>query len=107
MPLGARLSFFRDAAAYFTGEHAIRLKFIRSNDGIRDCDLSDGSDDWRLPADAPIYLTNFESIREGKVDPRLFTGASLDEGDILRRSEERRVGKECVSTGRSRWSPDH
>src|SRR3546814_8337060 len=23
----------------------------------------------------------------------------------LRRSEERRVGKECVSTGRSRWSP--
>src|SRR3546814_19074621 len=23
----------------------------------------------------------------------------------LKRSEERRVGKECVSTGRSRWSP--
>src|SRR3546814_2247938 len=23
------------------------------------------------------------------------------------RSEERRVGKECVSTCRSRWSPDH
>src|SRR3546814_10838602 len=34
-------------------------------------------------------------------------------GDIARanilaaRSEERRVGKECVSTCRSRWSPDH
>src|SRR3546814_15243502 len=25
----------------------------------------------------------------------------------VRRSEERRVGKECVSTGRSRWSPYH
>src|SRR3546814_12382593 len=25
----------------------------------------------------------------------------------IRRSEERRVGKECVSTGRSRWSPYH
>src|SRR3546814_19473642 len=25
----------------------------------------------------------------------------------LARSEERRVGKECVSTCRSRWSPDH
>src|SRR3546814_12898266 len=25
----------------------------------------------------------------------------------LNRSEERRVGKECVSTCRSRWSPDH
>src|SRR3546814_16079036 len=23
------------------------------------------------------------------------------------RSEERRVGNECVSTGKSRWSPDH
>src|SRR3546814_16868599 len=27
--------------------------------------------------------------------------------DLLRRSEERRVGKECVSTFRSRWSPYH
>src|SRR3546814_5087171 len=26
---------------------------------------------------------------------------------IEARSEERRVGKECVSTCRSRWSPDH
>src|SRR3546814_17654906 len=25
----------------------------------------------------------------------------------MARSEERRVGKECVSTGSSRWSPDH
>src|SRR3546814_9526851 len=28
-------------------------------------------------------------------------------GRALRRSEERRVGKECVSTCRSRWSPYH
>src|SRR3546814_5725906 len=28
-----------------------------------------------------------------------------DDGDV--RSEERRVGKECVSTCRSRWSPYH
>src|SRR3546814_20296053 len=26
--------------------------------------------------------------------------------DVVPRSEERRVGKECVSTGRCRWSPD-
>src|SRR3546814_18863227 len=32
---------------------------------------------------------------------------NLDEGDVLFRSEERRVGKECVSTCRSRWSPYH
>src|SRR3546814_5967364 len=28
-------------------------------------------------------------------------------GNTLARSEERRVGKECVSTCRSRWSPYH
>ena len=26
---------------------------------------------------------------------------------LMRRSEERRVGKECVTTCRSRWSPYH
>src|SRR3546814_11429635 len=33
----------------------------------------------------------------------------LDDRDALPiwRSEERRVGKECVSTCRSRWSPSH
>src|SRR3546814_2140789 len=29
------------------------------------------------------------------------------EKDLVERSEERRVGKECVSTCRSRWSPYH
>src|SRR3546814_14414339 len=28
-------------------------------------------------------------------------------GSVMPRSEERRVGKECVSTCRSRWSPYH
>src|SRR3546814_9794949 len=27
-------------------------------------------------------------------------------GELLSRSEERRVGKECVSTSRTRWAPD-
>src|SRR3546814_12218007 len=34
-------------------------------------------------------------------------GWSPDEDPILQRSEERRVGKECVSTCRSGWSPIH
>src|SRR3546814_17452860 len=38
-------------------------------------------------------------------------GAQVHAGDVLARipvrSEERRVGKECVSTCRSRWSPYH
>src|SRR3546814_20245863 len=31
----------------------------------------------------------------------------LGEAFLELRSEERRVGKECVSTCRSRWAPDH
>src|SRR3546814_20347008 len=35
-------------------------------------------------------------------------GAAMMKGEFVhRRSEERRVGKECVSTCRSRWSPYH
>src|SRR3546814_15763494 len=34
------------------------------------------------------------------------TSADADSADAVR-SEERRVGKECVSTCRSRWSPYH
>src|SRR3546814_14376544 len=34
-------------------------------------------------------------------------GSPAGETDARRRSEERRVGKECVSTCRSRWSPYH
>src|SRR3546814_2376559 len=37
-------------------------------------------------------------------DPRVFTLSIHEDG---RRSEERRVGTECVSTCRSRWSPYH
>src|SRR3546814_17801394 len=33
--------------------------------------------------------------------------AGIDNEGLGKRSEERRVGKECVSTCRSRWSPYH
>src|SRR3546814_16059760 len=41
----------------------------------------------------------------GMVERRHGIAATRDRGQ--RRSEERRVGKECVSTCRSRWSPYH
>src|SRR3546814_8050702 len=34
-------------------------------------------------------------------------GGPAGSGQVLMRSEERRVGQECVSTCRSRWSPYH
>src|SRR3546814_2625585 len=39
------------------------------------------------------------------IEKRFFD--SLNEPNSSLRSEERRVGKECVSTCRSRWSPYH
>src|SRR3546814_5177926 len=39
--------------------------------------------------------------------PRLVLLQQRVELTLKRRSEERRVGKECVSTCRSRWSPYH
>src|SRR3546814_14323603 len=35
------------------------------------------------------------------------TQIAADQLEAVERSEERRVGKECVSTCRSRWSPYH
>src|SRR3546814_13243199 len=46
-------------------------------------------------ADQPRTLRNEQNAARGAVK------------DIGHRSEERRVGKECVSTCRSRWSPYH
>src|SRR3546814_14533828 len=47
--------------------------------------------------------------RRALVDRRLDQTLDLVELRLVDdgRSEERRVGKECVSTGRSRWSPEH
>src|SRR3546814_16774573 len=45
----------------------------------------------------------------GGVDPqrRLVVSSWQDEAGSDVRSDERRVGKECVSTCRSRWAPYH
>src|SRR3546814_16641338 len=42
-----------------------------------------------------------------KRDDRLISQIDLPPTLLSLRSEERRVGKECVSTCRSRWSPYH
>ncbi len=65
IPLGVRQEFIRDA-----GMLGITVKFIRR---IEECDDPAG-----------IYLTNYETIRDGKLDPTLFTVASLDEASCLR-----------------------
>src|SRR3546814_14504753 len=53
-------------------------------------------------------VTSKPVIKDGQIqkDENGYT-ETYDEFHTVKRSEERRVGKECVSTCRSRWSPDH
>lgn len=86
-PLGVRQEFRRDgmlegeqweAKAKELGldieairaEFGVRFKFIRTPEEM------DGEHDF--------YLTNYESIRDGKLDPNLFSVVSLDEASVLR-----------------------
>jgi hypothetical protein len=65
LPLDVRLEFARDAAML-----GVETQFIQTTA-------------FGLPGDG-LYLTNYESVREGKVDVDLFTAASLDEASVLR-----------------------
>src|SRR3546814_17732783 len=60
----------------------------------------------------PEMIELGDDLRKAIVDHRLatgFVGALLAVGRcvLCRRSEERRVGKECVRTCKSGWSPYH
>lgn len=66
-PLGVRQEFKKDAVNILGWSEP--PKFIRS------IEETDGTG---------IYLTNYETVRDGKLDPRLFQIACLDEASILR-----------------------
>src|SRR3546814_13183885 len=61
-------------------------------------------DDAATPLDSTLSDRIMHVSGTGVRDCVANKQTALADGD---RSEERRVGKECVSTWRSRWSPDH
>jgi hypothetical protein len=63
-PLGVRQEFARDARLIDLEPRFVRSEAEASGDGI--------------------YLTNYETVREGKLDPRFFDVVSLDEAAVLR-----------------------
>ena len=66
-PLRVQDEFRHDATAVLGWDHAPR--FIRRDEQI----------------DGPgVYLTNYESVRDGRLNPELFDAVSLDEASILR-----------------------
>jgi hypothetical protein len=64
-PLGVRQELIRDAAMV-----GVTLKFVRSITEVEDGHA--------------FYITNYETIRDGKLDPNAFTAVSLDEASVLR-----------------------
>lgn len=67
VPLGVRQEFMRDAVE--------RLGWPAPPKFIRRLDEA---------SETGVYLTNYETVRDGKLDPRAFQAASLDEASVLR-----------------------
>ena len=64
-PLGVRQELIRDADMV-----GVELRFIRTM--------------AEITPDHHFYITNYESARDGKLDPSHFTAVSLDEASVLR-----------------------
>src|SRR3546814_20022616 len=77
--------------------------------------LAGGADQMKsiLAGDVAVAFDNVGSIVKRVQSGEVKALAVLDHErskflpDVPTRSEERRVGTECVSTCRSRWSPNH
>lgn len=63
-PLGVRQEFFADAAKL-----GIEITFIRHTEEL---------------AGPGLYITNYESVRDGRLDVNAFNAVSLDEASVLR-----------------------
>ncbi|NTF32326.1 DNA methyltransferase [Rhizobium skierniewicense] len=90
LPLGVRQEFRQDCTLLATGDHprvtdaqraelkawqALRPDRIPSLTFIRSVSQA---------GDTGLYMTNYETVREAKIDPRDFSVASLDEAACLR-----------------------
>jgi hypothetical protein len=69
-PLGVKGEFVRDARRFF----GIEFVYVRT-----DAEYQEFAD-----AGQRFFLTNYERVRDGNLDPNLFTVVSLDESSVLR-----------------------
>ena len=68
LPLGVRQEFTRDAVELLGMEAPV---YVRTMAEVK-------------ANPAKIYMTNYERVRDGDIDPRYFAGAALDEASVLR-----------------------
>src|SRR3546814_14147727 len=86
-------------------ENGLILPGAMARSGVAWPDLGEGRRRRPLIDDGGIA----PAVIEHGIDAAMMTLQPFEEaiGAVCERSEERRVGKECVSTCRSRWSPYH
>ena len=69
-PLGVKGEFVRDAKTFFN----LDFQYVRTNAELADC----------REQGKQFFLTNYERIRDGALDPNHFKVVSLDEASVLR-----------------------
>lgn len=77
-PLGVRQEFIRDGELV-----GVSIRFVRRLD---ECD------------ETGIYITNYETVRDGKIDPNEFVAVSLDEASVLRGFGGTKTFREFMAT---------
>src|SRR3546814_19935578 len=82
-------SLYNDVWTEYSTKHALALQKLVAEQGVLV---------KKLPDDVMVAMGN----AAGEVIAEL----RENDDELVKRSEERRVGKECVSTCRSRWSPN-
>src|SRR3546814_1894987 len=85
---------------FFKQKTAYEMRISDWSSDVCSSDLSDSIDSQSLALVVTVSGSRKILLSSNSLGPRLAS-------TFTSRSEERRVGKECVSTCRSRWSPYH
>src|SRR3546814_8226603 len=101
--------FFGVCVFFFKQKTAYEMRISDWSSDVCSSDLAGGA--WRRDRHAPRAPASAVTLLRGRSRCGLCDGGDsprlAHRDDIGDRTEERRVGKECVSTCRSRWSPYH
>src|SRR3546814_2141860 len=96
---------------FYFGCFVLLFFFFSSRRRHTRCALVTGVQTCALPISSACHLVDqFWTPRVNRREDDYggdLTGRMRFATEVFQRSEERRVGKECVSTCRSRWSPYH
>src|SRR3546814_17018656 len=104
----AALDWFRKAAGLGNAKSMNYIGSFYEDGWVVERDLDAAEEQYRMAAEGGDFRGQFNYARlraeKGDVETALAWLARVRETG---RSEERRVGKECVRPCRSRWSPNH